>query len=208
MVSKEREKIRQRAEQYVEDLYKVAINVRTGQTRADARREFWVDFIEQIITEARAAPLAADSEAKKPLTAKALLDSGLVGMWEGREDLGPDSEAAMELLVRNYDEETELDSEWAKQFTGDIAAALGAVRQAEREKADKEYNKVVERSNRMFQRLEGEIAERKNTEARAKALEAAARRVGDACYNDNYSNWALKELAALVGKVKNDKATR
>lgn len=42
-----------RAEQYVDELYKVAVDVRTGQTRRSARREFWVDFIEGIIITAR-----------------------------------------------------------------------------------------------------------------------------------------------------------
>ena len=44
---------KERAEEYVEELYGVAINKRTGQTRAEARREYWVELFESVITNVR-----------------------------------------------------------------------------------------------------------------------------------------------------------
>ncbi|HUU57113.1 MAG TPA: hypothetical protein VMW93_07215 [bacterium] len=48
------------------------------------------------IAELRPEPTAGD--AKKPLTARALLNSGLVGIWKGREPTAGDQEAARKIF--------------------------------------------------------------------------------------------------------------
>lgn len=61
-----------RAERYVDELYQVAVNVRTGQTRKEARREFWLDWVENIIRETRAELLAPSDRAAAEELAKSL----------------------------------------------------------------------------------------------------------------------------------------
>ena len=116
------------------------------------------------IAELRPEPTAGD--AKKPLTARALLNSGLVGIWKGREPTAGDQEAARKIF-----------DEIHCKYLGCLDADFGVT------EASEQAELVIAAAL---------SAARGNAEARVKALEDAAQKaVTEAC---EFCRYGKKEL--------------
>ena len=115
---------------------------------------------------AELCPEPTAGDAKKPLTARALLNSGLVGIWKGREPTAGDQEAARKIF-----------DEIHCKYLGCLDADFGVT------EASEQAELVIAAAL---------SAARGNAEARVKALEDAAQKaVTEAC---EFCRYGKKEL--------------